>query len=1591
MKKNKIFLLLLASFIIILTVGNAWAQTDDANNLAGVIDSVITTEYTVAYSKDGETFVITNSKEVDTVNVTAEKIWDDADNQDALRPTSIFFQLKADGVATGDPVEVSPDTNGKWAANWINLPKNNAGTPIKYTVEEVNLSDDYTSSYDAEGLTVTNSHTPITQIIKINVGWEDENDNDGMRPTEVTITVTKPDGSTEDITTSVDEDFKAEIELPKYTPGKVGVIAEYSYKLNVPSSYFSDPVGPTSATEVDVLGVHIPERVNVVVNTVWNDQSNRDGIRPVDVDLKLSNGVDDPVTAQTSGSGDNWTYTFPLQYKYRNGELVTFTLESENLEPDYLTTVNKDSDYQFTVTNNHETAVSPYTVNVEWHDENNRDGIRPESVNVKVMLGNEVVETVTLDKDHNYSTVVNLNEYVEGKQGEPAKYTYVFENLIDSYVGTSFGPSPEKTATLHAEYHPELIDVDVTVVWDDNNNRDGLRPNVSEVTLTDSDTNEYKHSISGIGNRWSYIYKNLKKYATSTDASSPAILNVFNVTQNDLGDEYTTTIEKVTDKSFVITNKHTPKTSEKTVNVVWDDDNDRDGLRPETVTVDVKVGNKTITQVVLNKSENYTKKVELPIYEEGKTGVVAQYTYDFSDLRSEYTGTGFGPSSEDVATLNASYNPENAEINVTVVWDDGNNQDRIRPNSVDVTVTDTDQNTETKAASGAGNSWNLKFNSFKRYASTPEDQEAMLNQFIASQSSAGDQYTTTVEKVDDYNFVIKNVHKPNTVSRTVTIIWDDDNNRDGIRPENLTASVIANGAPNGDKCTVNVDGEWKCTFDELDENIAGNPINYRVQILESVGGYVYEVSEDGWTITYKHTPATSTYSGTLVWDDNNDNDRVRPESVTFELYANDVPTGQTQTVTDNNQTVTWKDLIKNQDGEPIIYTVRMVEDLSENYVTSYDDSETKTIVKNTHAAEQQSLYYEVVWDDANNQDGYRPATVFITVNGDNGSTRRIDVDASIDHLEDSIEDLPAKKDGKLIIYTADMTTVPNKYELDVTRKTDGRGTYVFTLTHIPEKTHLFTVVEWDDQDDIDGIRPDDCNICIRKVEKGSGLLGAANGNYEGALESANVPIYGSYAYDFRQLDKKEEGELIDYEAYLCDGVPEGYALSPDSTKTRIILVHAPEKEPGDKINKTVRKEWDDNDDFYEVRPETVTVQLYGDGQKIGDPVEVGKDAYGRWTHTYTDLPSRNSYGNKINYYVRENRVSSYEMPYYTRDGFTIVNQVNENTQYDDPVKRVDVKKSASNSEKKCVLNDTIEIRLWVQNTGKTGLHNVTVRDYMLESFDYQKGSLHISNEDPADTVEEVTEEGAVVRIDANISYLPVNGQRVISYKIRVADPSKVTAEPALFDYGNDEPLTSSDPDPKHWSNRVAPCIPERIPDPVPVARVEVLPKTGFAPNVVTVLPEMNVRYSTYNSLRLRIPSLNVDAEILGVPAAGNGGYDVTWLGENVGWLQDTAMPGSTDPGNTVITGHLTNSYGNPGVFANLQFMKYGDKIILEAWGSKYTYTVDEVTTVYADTPQVLSQRTQKPELSLLTCKYYNEQTGQYDGRVVVKAKLEAID
>ena len=127
-----------------------------------------------------------------------------------------------------------------------------------------------------------------------------------------------------------------------------------------------------------------------------------------------------------------------------------------------------------------------------------------------------------------------------------------------------------------------------------------------------------------------------------------------------------------------------------------------------------------------------------------------------------------------------------------------------------------------------------------------------------------------------------------------------------------------------------------------------------------------------------------------------------------------------------------------------------------------------------------------------------------------------------------------------------------------------------------------------------------------------------------------------------------------------------------------------------------------------------------------------------------------------------------------------------------------------------------------------------------------------------------------------------------------------------------------------------------------------------------------------NPVRLLIPEISVAATIMNMGLTKTGAMAVPPNVVNVGWYKYGPNPGNT--GSAVIAGHLDGLSGQPGVFANLNKLRVGDKLsIVDDKGQTISFVVKELRT-YDQTVQPYEVFTSSSgiHLNLITC------TGPWD-------------
>ncbi len=400
---------------------------------------------------NGSVFI---GKSVDTTEIHVSKVWDDQDNKDGARPSSVEVELYRDGEYVGYQT-VTPDADGNWATTFENLPKADAeGNEYVYTIKERNVEGyaaEVTGTAD-EGFIIANRRTTSVDVIKT---WDDGNNVDGKRPSSVTVDLLRDGTKVDSARIEADEEGSwshSFTGLLKYDPSDGH---EYSYTVKEHSvEGYESKVEGSAAKGFVVTNSYTPEVTSIEVNKKWA------GPVAESASVKLQSSEDgkewaDVQDASATLTKDvNWSYKFenlPVYASGKQGVKLTYRVVEdalENYETTYLVS-GKDSDgtvtpvagktEQVTIinTNTEKVAISGTKV---WDDASNQDGVRPGSITVRLLAdGKEVAskELTAADATEDNSDVWSfsfgdLAKY-DTTDGHEIAYT-VKEDAVEGYT-----------------------------------------------------------------------------------------------------------------------------------------------------------------------------------------------------------------------------------------------------------------------------------------------------------------------------------------------------------------------------------------------------------------------------------------------------------------------------------------------------------------------------------------------------------------------------------------------------------------------------------------------------------------------------------------------------------------------------------------------------------------------------------------------------------------------------------------------------------------------------------------------------------------------------------------------------------------------------------------------------------------------------------------------------------------------------------------------------------------------------------------------------------------------------------------------------
>ena len=619
------------------------------------------------------------------------------------------------------------------------------------------------------------------------------------------------------------------------------------------------------------------------------------------------------------------------------------------------------------------------TVNKTWSDDNNANGKRPTSIKYILKGGNTPIEqvvtgNVTTNENWSY-TFENVPKYND--RNELINYTLEEEPVVqdgfkfykksisgdmnDGFDVTNTFKIPTETISVKADKH-----------WADNSNQAKKRPTSIILRLKNGAEIVEDKTLTGTGNDWTYTFENVPKYNQFGNEVNYSLEEL----ETNTGDLkfYNKEVAGTYKSGFTVTN--TFNVPDEKVNVAvtknWDDNSNVNGKRPTSIKYVLNGGTAPVEQVVSGNTttdENWSYTfANLPKYNE--LGNIINYSVEEQEVNANdfkfYTNKIIGDKDSGFRITNKFVVPEDKiQIQVTKHWEDNNNVNDRRPESIKFVIKQNNSEIKSKVVTGSrttDENWSYTFDNLAKFDENGQEIDYVLEE---QEVNADDMkfYTGTTSGNRKSGFVVTNKFTvPNeTIKPRVTIEWDDNSNNKNKRPNDVKVIVKDNSGKivkEGNVTGNPTDNSWTKEFEDVpkyDGN--GKEIPYTVEVIPNnpndLEFYVPSIKGDkdkGFVVTERFTVPGQTIDLNVVkkWNDNSNARNKRPESIKLVVKnGNDIVNEKVVTGTGNDWTYTFNKLPKyNNDGEVINYTIDEQE-VNEGDLLFYSKEVNNNVITNT--------------------------------------------------------------------------------------------------------------------------------------------------------------------------------------------------------------------------------------------------------------------------------------------------------------------------------------------------------------------------------------------------------------------------------------------------------------------------------------------------------------------------------------------------------------------------------------------------------------------------------------------------------------------
>ncbi len=634
----------------------------------------------------------------------------------ALTPTSrTFFNISGDATWTFHYIKNTDGPGTKMGTiHVVHVDKANAANVLfnEYVSIEAGTSQSFTSrtitgwKFDTTD-TSPKTATAIADSVVIVTFRYEQDGGPIVIPDKALIIVKNIDAESGRLLSSDEYDVKA----GAYGPYEPITIPWYTYKDMGTGSAAKSGTIAAGETKTIIFRYERTKIAEISGKKIWVDDNNSGTTRPASVTLNLfMDGV--YVQDATANAAGNWEVKFTNLPKYDSkGREYVYTIDEANVPAGYTKTVSG-----MQVTNTLTDLVNVAGTKV-WVDNNNAESTRPASLVITLLRNGTAYKTATVNT---------------------ANWTYAFNGLPkyapngDEYVYTV------DELTVPAGYTKLILGYNITnslsqktsvsgqKIWVDGNNFNSSRPASVVIQLKRNGTVVQTKSISAMG-AGTFTFSNLAKMdATGTDF-------VYTVDEAAVPAGYTKTVSgnNITNTLTDVINIAGVKT--------WVDNNNAQGTRPASVTIELTRNNIHFTQVDVDTSGNNQYSFTGLSRLDGN-GVAYNYAVREIGVPAGYTATVSGYNITNTLTDVVSVAGEK-------IWQDGG-VTTSRPATITVNLYRNNVLADSKDISQAVN-WQYTFSNLAKY-------DTAGNEYVYSVDEARVPPTYT-KTISGYNIINRKV------------------------------------------------------------------------------------------------------------------------------------------------------------------------------------------------------------------------------------------------------------------------------------------------------------------------------------------------------------------------------------------------------------------------------------------------------------------------------------------------------------------------------------------------------------------------------------------------------------------------------------------------------------------------------------------------------------------------------------------------------------------------------------------------------------------------------------------------------------------